>query len=133
MATPSSGSDTHAHSGLLQFLKGYLGVWVEVLRTRFDLVLNELEEERERLQQLVILAAATCFCLGVGVLLVTFFLVVLFWDSNYRLAVVGGLAVAYLAAGVLAGYTARQKLRQRPRLFSASLGELAKDSQHLSS
>ncbi len=102
-----------------------------MLRTRFDLVLNELEEERERLQQLVILAAATCFCLGVGVLLVTFFLVVLFWD--HRLAVVGGLAVAYLVAGVLAGYTARQKLRQRPRLFSASLGELAKDSQHLSS
>ena len=119
MATPSSGSETHAHSGLLQFLKGYLGVWVEVLRTRFDLVVNELEEERERLQQLVILAAATCFCLGVGVLLVTFFLVVLFWGPIDWRWLADGVAVPGRGVDGLA--IRAQKVSKRPRLFSAPL------------
>jgi uncharacterized membrane protein YqjE len=102
-----------------------------VLRTRLDLLSNELAEERERVQQVLILAVVTCFCLGLAAVLVTFFLVVLFWD--HRVAVVGVLAILYLAAGIAAGLAMRQKVRQKSRLFSATLGELAKDCQHLSS
>jgi len=131
MSNPDRGSQAPAPPSLLQSLKRYLGTWVEVLRTRLDLITNELEEERERVQQVLILAVVTCFCLGLAAVLITFFLVVVFWD--HREAVVGGLAVLYLAAGVIAGLAMRQKVRQKSRLFSATLGELAKDSQHLSS
>jgi len=133
MSNPDRGSQAAVPPSLLQSLKGYLGTWVEVLRTRLDLITNELAEERERVQQVLILAVVTCFCLGLAAVLITFFLVVLFWETNYRLAVVGCLALLYLAAGVMAGLAMRQKVRQKSRLFSATLGELAKDSQHLSS
>ena len=118
---------------LFQSLKGYLGTWVELLKTRLELFTTELEEERERLEQILILTAASVFCLSFGVLLVTLFVVAAFWDTNYRLAVLGGFAFFYLALGVVVGLITRRKSRQKPKLFSATLGELAKDYHHLSS
>jgi len=133
MATPDRGADPRPPSNLIQCFKGYFATWVEVLKTRLDLVATEIEEERERIQHLLILAAVTSVCMALGVLLVTFFVVILFWETNYRLAVVGGLAVLYLAAGSTVGLIMRQKARQKGRLFSATLGELAKDYHHLTS
>jgi len=133
MAKLGSQSETHASPGFLQSLKTFLGTWVDLLRTRLDLFTTELQEERLRLQELVVLGLAALLCLSFGVLLVTLFVVVIFWESNYRLLVLGGFAVLYLAAGVAAGMAARRKARNRPKLFSQTLAELAKDYQHLSS
>jgi len=132
MANSAGGTGTHSPS-LLQSLKTYLATWVDVLRTRLDLFSTELQEERERLQQLLVLALVSLLCLVFGALLVTFFVVVAFWDTNYRLAVVGGLALLYLTAGAIAAVVARRKSQHRPKLFSATLNELAKDYKHLSS
>jgi len=118
---------------LFQSLKGYLGTWVELFRTRLELFSTELEEERERLEQIIILTAASIFCLSFGVLLVTFFVVAAFWDTDYRLAVLGGLALFFLVLGGVGSVLTRRKSRLKPKLFSATLGELAKDYHHLSS
>jgi uncharacterized membrane protein YqjE len=118
---------------LFQSLKGFLGTSVEIVRTRLELFSTELEEERERLERLILLTAASVFCLSFGVLLVTFFVVAAFWDTDYRLAVLGGLALFYLALGAVMGAVTRRKSRHKPKLFSATLGELTKDYHHLSS
>jgi uncharacterized membrane protein YqjE len=68
-----------------------------------------------------------------GALFVTLFVVMLVWDTQYRLVAVGGFALLYLAAGVIAGLMTRQKSRDRGPLLSATLAELAKDCQRLSS
>ena len=39
----------------------------------------------------------------------------------------------YLLIGALIATVTRRKSRQKPKLFSATLGELAKDYRHLSS
>jgi uncharacterized membrane protein YqjE len=106
---------------------------VEVLRTRLELFSTEWQEEHQRLEQILILAAATVLCLTFGLLLVTLFVVVAFWETNYRLAVLGAFAVLYLVAGGIAGWVMRRKSRAKPKIFSATLGELAKDYRHLSS
>jgi uncharacterized membrane protein YqjE len=133
MVTPDRGATGRPPPSLFQSLRGYLGTWVELLRTRVELFSTEWQEERERLEQIVILAAASLLCLTFGVLMVTLFVVVAFWDTNYRLAVLGGFAVLYLAAGTVVGVITRRKSRSKPKLFSATLGELAKDYRHLSS
>ncbi|HEV8694484.1 MAG TPA: phage holin family protein, partial [Lysobacter sp.] len=58
--------------------------------------------------------------------------IVLFWDSN-RVLAAAGLAVAFVLMAVIAvlGFIARAKAR--PRLFKASLDELAKDRSQLDS
>ena len=133
MAAPTSSPPSQSPPGIFQSLKKFLATWVDLLRTRLDLISTELEEEREWLQQIVILGAAAFLCLAFGVFLVTLFVVVFFWDSNYRLVVLGGLALIYLAAGIVLASIARRKSQLRPKLFSASLGELDKDYRRLSS
>ena len=133
MATLASDPPRRPPPSFYQSVKAYLATWVEVLRTRVELFSVECEEERERVEQLVILGATALVCLAFGVLLVTLFVVVAFWETNYRLAVLGGFAVLYLAAGTVVGLITRRKSRTRPKLFSATLGELTKDYRHLSS
>ena len=134
MATLGRGSTRNVPPPtLLQSARGYLATWVELLKTRLDLFSVELQEERERIQQILVLAVAALVCLVFGVLLVTLFVVVVFWDTEYRLVVLGGFALLYLASGVAAGLIARHKSRSKPRIFSATLNELTKDVNRLSS
>jgi len=132
MVTSDRGATTRPPPSLFQSLKGYLATWVELLRTRLELFSTEWQEERERLEQIVILAAASFFCLAFGLMMVTLFVVVAFWDTH-RLAVLGGFAVLYLAAGTVAAVITWRKSKSKPKLFAATLGELAKDYRHLSS
>jgi uncharacterized membrane protein YqjE len=120
-------------SSLLHSCKAYVATWVELLKTRLDLFSTELQEERERLQQILFLAVTAVLCLTFGALLVTLLIVAAFWETNYRLVVLGGLALLYLVAGVVVGLITRHKSRNRPKLLSATISELAKDYQHLSS
>ena len=133
MATAAPRTEPQPGPSLIQSLKVYLATWVDLFRTRLDLFSTELQEERARLEQIVILGATALFCLAFGLLLVTFFIVVVFWDTNYRLAVLGALALAYLASGCVIGVITRRKTRNRPKLLGATLEELAKDYHHLSS
>lgn len=133
MATPVRRPETRPSPSLLQSLRDYLSTWVELLRTRLDLFSTELQEERERIQQILVLAAAAVMCLVFGMLLMTLFVVAVFWETDYRLVVLGGLALLYLAAGIIVGVITRRRSRAKPRLFAATLDELAKDYRHLSS
>jgi uncharacterized membrane protein YqjE len=133
MATSDRGAANQSPPSLLQSVKGYFGTWVELLRTRLELFSTEYQEERERLEQILILGVAAVICFGFGVLLVTFFVIAAFWETRYRLVVVGGLALVYLLAGLIVGGIARRKSRNKPKLFSATIGELAKDFKRLSS
>jgi uncharacterized membrane protein YqjE len=103
-----------------------------IVSTRLELLANELQEERLRLTQMLFYVLAALFCFGMGILLLTVFIVVLFWD-DHRLAVLGGLTAFFFAATALMAMLLRSKARSRPRLFCASLGELAKDRAHLES
>ena len=116
--------------GLLESLTTLAATLVAVAHTRLDLLSSDLEEEREHLLSLLVLAFAALFCLGVGVLLATLLLVVAFWDTH-RLLVLGSLAGLFLVAGMAAWGFALHKARTKPRLFAASMSELLKDRQQL--
>ena len=116
--------------GLLESLTTLAATLVAIAHTRLDLLSTDLEEEREHVLSLLVLALVALFCLGVGVVLVTILLVVAFWDTH-RLLVLGSLAASFLAIGVAAWGFAIHKARTKPRLFAASLSELMKDRQQL--
>lgn len=127
------GPDLGSPLRLFDSAKRYLATWVDLFRTRLDLFTTELQEEREHLQQSLLLAATALFCLAFGILLVTLFVVVAFWDTNYRLVVLGAFALLYLVTGAVVAAITRRKQKARPKLLSATLGELAKDYRNLSS
>lgn len=113
-------------------IKAILEKGLAFIHTRLDLISTELEEQREHLKEMILLGLVSLFFLSLGVLLLTLFIVAIFWDT-YRLYVLGGFALLYLAAGVTVGLMLRKKANSKPRFLSATLSELAKDRERLRS
>ena len=106
------------------------GTLIAILSTRLELLANELQEERLRLTQMLLLALIALFLLGTGLILLNAFIVLLFWDSH-RLLVLGLLCAVYLVAGAAVAISLRTKAEAGSKLFAASLAEFEKDRQAL--
>lgn len=121
-----------AAGGLFESLKTLSVSLVGIVHTRLELLSTDIAEERAHLITLLVLGLVALFCLGVGIVLLTILIVVAFWESH-RLLALGGLTGVFLTAGVGLVWYAMHKARTKPRLFEASLAELSKDRQHLTS
>ncbi len=117
-------------SGLLASLQRLMATLLEILQTRVEIVATEFEEERERIRELVIFSFLALFFTSIGLLLLTLFIVILYWETH-RLYVLGGFALLYLVLGIAAGAVLRQRLRTRPRLFATTVAELSRDRERL--
>ena len=119
-----------AGKGLLASLMALAATLVAMAHTRLELLSTDLEEEREHFFSLLVLALATLFFLGFGMLLSVFLLVVVFWDTH-RILVLATLAGLFLLAGIVTWRIALHKTRTKPRFFAATMSELLKDRQQL--
>jgi uncharacterized membrane protein YqjE len=117
-------------AGLMESLKRLASTLTSIVSTRLELLASELQEERLWLTQMSLYALFAIFCFGMGLLLLTIFVVVLFWD-DHRLAVLGGLCILFIVLGALMANILRVKARSRPKLFSVSIAELSKDREQL--
>ena len=122
-APPSAG-------GLLAAIRDLALTVVALLQTRLEIFASEVEEERLRLREFLWFAVATVFCLGFAIVLAAVFIVALLWDS-FGVFAFGALCLAFLALGIGLAMSLRARARSRPRLFAATLGELAKDRERL--
>jgi len=118
--------------GLFASLKTLSVSLIDSVRTRLELLSLDVAEERERLTTLLVSVLVALFCLGIGVVLLTILIVVLLWDTH-RLAALGALAGVFLAVGGGLGWFVINMLKAKPRLFEASLTELSKDREQLTS
>jgi uncharacterized membrane protein YqjE len=131
MADRGSIPDTTGDSpGLFSSLRGLLVILTSALHTRLELFVTELEEERERLKQTLVLMLLIFFGLSFGFILLNIFIVAIFWQQGW-IAAIGCLAAVYLGIGIVAALKLRDALLQRRRLFPATLAELGKDRDHL--
>ena len=125
--------ESHAAAGgLFESLKTLSVSLVSIVHTRLELLSTDVAEEREQLTTFLVLVMVALGCLGVGVVLLALLIVVAFWES-YRLVALAGLTGLFLAAGAGLGWFAMHRIRTKPKLFEASLLELSKDRQQLTS
>src|SRR5512139_3087895 len=99
-----------ATGGLFESLKTLAGSLIGIVHTRLELLSSDIAEDRAHFTTLLVLGLVALFCLGLG-----------------------GLSGFFLAAGAGLAWFALHKERTRPRLFEASLAELAKDRQQIGS
>jgi uncharacterized membrane protein YqjE len=125
MATGSTG-EAPPPNGVMDTIRSFFASWVAVVKTRVEILSVEIEEQREWIERLVLLAVGALFCLSLGIILLTLFVVVLFWDK-YPLAVLGGFTVLYLGSGLGFWLALRAKLKNKPRFFATTAAELGKD------
>lgn len=116
--------------GMLDSARAVLVALLEIGQTRLQLASTELEEERLRVAELLLFATAALFCLGVGVVLATLLLVLLFWDGP-RVLVLALATAAFLGAGAAMAAAWRRKARGKPPLLAATLTELQRDREAL--
>jgi uncharacterized membrane protein YqjE len=115
-----------ARGGLLHSIKHLAQTLLGAAQTRLEILATEIEEERVRLEQLLLFVLAAGFCLGMGIVLCVALVVLFYWETH-RLAAVGIFAVAFLAAGVVLGLILRDMVKTRSKAFAVTRGELAKD------
>ncbi|HVU07244.1 MAG TPA: phage holin family protein [Verrucomicrobiae bacterium] len=87
--------------GLFATFKRMLATFRDILENRFELFLTELEEERIRLFDALLLALVGVVCALMALIVLTFIVVVIFWDTHRILALaLFGLVYAGLAVTV---------------------------------
>ena len=116
--------------GLLESLRNLARTFLAVVQTRIEIFASEIDEERTRLARIAVLAAVAALCIALAVILLVFYLVVLFWDTD-RLLAIGALAGVFAVGGIAACLGLRAAISQRPKFLSATLAELRKDRAKL--
>ena len=116
--------------GLLGSASHLLATLISAAETRVGIFASELQEERIRLTRLILLGAVTLFCLGLGLVLLSVFLVVLYWDSD-RLGILGLLCGLFLGVGLISAIALAIVARGQKRPLSEISDVLAKDRERM--
>ena len=114
-------------SGALSRLAGSL---IALLRTRIELATVEFDEERERTKEMLLLAVCAALLGLFALLFASLFVIVYFWDSN-RLVATGAVAVFYVVLAMAVYARMKQRVRNKPTPFAATLSELEQDAASL--
>ncbi len=117
-------------AGLLTSLSALTATVVSIAHTRLELLAVDLEQERQHWLLFALLALGGLLCFGVGLVLATILLLYLFWDTH-RILVLAATSGGFLLAGIVAAGALMHCVRTRPRPFTTSLSELAKDGEEL--
>lgn len=112
--------------GLFASLRRLLGTVLEIAHVRLELVGIELELEKRRLLDALLLGLLALLMAGVGLVLLCGFIILLFWEG-YRLAAVGVMMLLVLLSAAWLVHAARRRLQSPNGIFEASLAELQRD------
>jgi uncharacterized membrane protein YqjE len=111
-------------------LKRFAAVLGQGFEYRLDLLFLEFQEERKRLLSALFLAMVAAFAAFLGFLCLNLLVILLFWETH-RVLVVVLMCVFYIGTAISIVLWLRNRLRNEPDPFSASLGELRKDLSFL--
>jgi uncharacterized membrane protein YqjE len=117
-------------NGLMESLKRMTGTLLAIFQTRLELLSIEVDEERLNIRQMLLYGSIALLFFVLATILLTAFVVVVFWDS-YRLQVLSGFIGLYFVAGALAWNALHRVANRKSQLFSASLAAFADDRDQL--
>ena len=122
--TQSTGEEA-GREGLFAALKNSLATLLSIGKTRAELLVTELEEEKYRLMSLWSKAIGAAFMLAVGVILAIFCVALAFWEQ--RLLVLAIFAVLFVGGGLWLISSLKRQAAEPSKMFRASLTELEAD------
>ena len=126
----SAGTGGEAgREGLFASLKNLVATLLAIGKTRAELLVNELEEEKFRLMSLWAKAIGAAWLFALGTVMVVCCLAVAFWEQ--RVLVFGLAAALFLGVGLLVFASLRSQMAQPSKIFRGSLAELEADMAQL--
>lgn len=115
--------------GLFTALKNLVATLLAIGKTRAELLVTELEEEKFRLMSLWAKAIGAAFLLALGVVMAVCCVALAFWEQ--RVIVFGIFAVLFVGGGWLLVSSLKHQASQPSKMFKASLSELETDMAQL--
>lgn len=107
-------------------LKATTALLIDVLHTRLALLSIELQEEELQLGLVLVRGFIALGLLVMAIAFTALWLIAAFWET-YRLPMISLLALVFLLCGLALWRSLIKDIQQKPKLFSTSLAELAKD------
>lgn len=118
-----------SREGLFSAIKNLLATVLAIGKTRAELLVTEIEEEKYRLISLWSKAIGAAFLLALGLIMAVFCLALAFWEQ--RVMVFGLFAAIFLIGGLWLVGAVQRQAAQPSKLFRASLSELETDMAQL--
>ena len=126
---PAGSRGEASRERLFVSLKNLILTLLAIGKTRAELLVNEVEEEKFRLMSLWAKAVGAAFLFAVGLVLLVAFVALVFWEQ--RVLVFGLAAGFFLVTGLFLVVALRRQISQPSKLLRASLAELEADMAQL--
>ncbi len=120
-----------SQENLLSSIKGLASTGASIAQTRLELLSQDVQIARSKFISLLVMIIGALFFLFFGLVMLALLIVIYSWETDRMLAL-GLLTGAFLLVGLILAALITQSLRTMPRLFEASITELAKDREALS-
>ena len=120
-----------SQENLLSSIKGLASTGASIAQTRLELLSLDAQIARGKFISLLVMIIGALFFLFFGLVMLALLIVIYSWETDRMLAL-GLLTGAFLLVGLILAALINQSLRTMPRLFEASITELAKDREALS-
>lgn len=122
--TQSAGGE-EGREGLFSALKTTIATLIAIAKTRAELLVTELEEEKLRLMSMWSKAIGAAFMLALGVIMAVFCVALALWE--HRVVIFGLFAVLFIGSGLYLVGSLKRQAAQPSKMFKASLNELEED------
>lgn len=120
-----------SQENLLSSIKNLVSTGTLIAQTRLELISVDVQIARSKLIGLLVMIISALFFLFFGLVMLALFIVIYSWESD-RMMALGLLTGTFLSIGLIFAILIMQSLRTMPKLFEASIAELAKDREALS-
>ncbi len=119
-----------SQENLLSSIKNLAATGASIAQTRLELLSVDVQIARTKFLQSLVMIVSALFFLFFGLVMLALLIVIYSWESD-RILALSLLTGAFISIGILLAALVIQSLRTMPRLFEASITELAKDAEEL--
>jgi uncharacterized membrane protein YqjE len=119
-----------SQENLLSSLKNLVSTGASIAQTRLELISTDVQIARTRFLSLLVMVIFTLFFLFFGLIMLALLIVIYSWETDRMLAL-SLLTSGFLVIGIILAWVVMRSLKTMPRLFEATISELAKDRQEL--
>lgn len=120
-----------SQENLFSALKNLVSTGASIAQTRLELISTDVQIARTQFLSLLVMVICALFFLFFGLVMLALLIVIYSWETD-RVLALSLLTCGFLAVGCILALVVLRSLKTMPKLFEATIAELAKDRQELS-
>ena len=119
-----------SQENLFSSIKSLVATGASIAQSRLELLSLDVQIARSKFISLLVMIVCALFFLFFGLVMLALLIVIYSWEAD-RILALSLLTSAFIGIGLILAFLTLQSLRTMPKLFEASITELAKDQKAL--